>query len=336
MSTAAENIKTSLTQLQSSRTEKYIVSHALPVGLGGQISQRIAALRIGLAFDRKIVFERKDDPPYTQVFEDLNPVDLPTCKATQVFSLSNKIIDDVCFVDALQKEFSDLNNESYRVICERFKIPFEMREIVDGAIFDWMTYLESVREAVERDKKRLGIDSETLGVHIRRGDKTVETPYVPEDILNREVKRAIEEGLYRSVYIASDSPKALSMIRIPSGMRVIFDENEKRYNNANHKMLFKYPERAVEETYSAIKNIDILRSCGGIVGQNNAHFACLAASYILYKSDDRRRIHLINGNIKSEMSWFTRKLYFFRIRSRKFARSMLPSRTIEKRREKIR
>ena len=144
----------------------------------------------------------------------------------------------------------------------------------------WMRLLPSAQSIVDAEKKRLGISLTTLGVHLRRGDKSVENAYVPAAEVNRAIGAVHQAWPFDSLFLASDSQNAMKEICLPSGVTLIFDETEKRYNNANHKMLFHNPELAQQETFTALKNLILLSFCGGIVGQDNAHFPVLASRII--------------------------------------------------------
>src|SRR6202042_2653128 len=101
-----------------------------------------------------------------------------------------------------------------------------------------------IRSKIDAEQLRLGVCDNTLGVHLRRGDKNVETAYVSAKHFNAPIARIYKVGRFDSVFLASDSPQAAAEIDLPPGVKLIFDRDEKRYNNANHKMLFCNPDLA--------------------------------------------------------------------------------------------
>ena len=129
--------------------------------------------------------------------------------------------------------------------------------------------------------------------------------------------------------LASDSPDAAAEIQLPPRVKLIFDSDEKRYNNANHKMLFRNPDLARQETFTAVKNLTLLSACGGIVGQDNAHFATIASA-IIASSGSPTRIILLNGKL-AEFEVPILGLYFRLKRTvRAFVRNRLPRRLLQK------
>jgi hypothetical protein len=83
---------------------------------------------------------------------------------------------------------------------------------------------------------------------------------------------------------------------------------------------------AEQESYVAFKNIRLLCACGGIVGQNNAHFATLAASYILNRDSEAAagRIVLIDGNIAQETMPHLRAMYLLKWTVRSLVKRVVP------------
>ena len=164
----------------------------------------------------------------------------------------------------------------------------------------------------------------TLGVHLRRGDKRIESAYVPAAIFNQAIRRIHKVWNFDALFLASDNAETPDELDLPFGVKLIFDTTEKRYNNANHKMLLANPSLAHEETYVAFKNLRLLAACGGIVGQDNAHFATIAASYILQRDANPDRVVLLDGWIAEKHSASLRLFYEVKRKTREFVKRIVP------------
>ena len=255
-------IKRELSRIQYGQASKYILIEQLPIGFGGQISGRLLALKLALALERKAIFRSHGDPPYLQTFEpqyanapgevdwDLaEPFD-PLGEQSAAFIR----FDYLATAQRLGTVEDQIEDWIHRRVIQRYGINSDAN--VDGEVLTWMRLLASVRSLVEAEQKRLGVTRATLGVHLRRGDKSVETAYVPAADVNRAIAALHRVWPFTSVFLASDSPDAAEEIDLPPGVALIFDRGEKRYNNANHKMLFQNPELAQQETLTAVKNLN--------------------------------------------------------------------------------
>ena len=309
----------------------------MPIGFGGQISGRLVALKLALALDRKAVFKSHADPPYLQTFEpqysnsppnmDWSTVDLfdPLLQQNAAFLRLNYLTA----TKRLDTVADRVEDWIHRKFVQRYGI--DSGANVDSEIFAWMRLVPSAQSFVDAEKKRLGIGLTTLGVHFRRGDKSVENAYVPAAEMNRAISAVHQAWPFDSLFLASDSPNAMKEICLPSGVTLIFDETEKRYNNANHKMLFHNPELAQQETFTALKNLILLSSCGGIVGQDNAHFPVLASRIIASRGIGPGRIILLNGQLVEMNSPIIRRYYQIKRMVRARVREFLPQRWLQNR-----
>lgn len=315
-----------LTQLQHGPARRYLVVTPPPIGLGGQIADRIAGLLLAIALDRKAVFSI-DDPPYSQTFEQLySDAHISDSSALEpVRSLHDEPIDVLVYNPlALKISHGDLNDGLIRAVQSRLALSSLSDAEARGAAFLWMRLSSETSAFCQSAQERLGIDSNTLGVHFRRGDKQVETAFVPASEFNAEIARIYNRWRFKKIFLASDSPLALAEIHAPDGVPVIFDDQELRYNNANHKMLMGNSELIDQETKTAFKNIYLLSKCGGVVGQDNAHFASISASALKATGVNEDRVFLIPGNIAEIRS--ARIRFWFRLNKiiRGIGRSIFP------------
>lgn len=317
-----------LDAVQYSPSERTIVFDPVVCGLGGQISGRVHTLALALALGRKALFLGLADPPYGQSLAPLHsPEALPDDpKMVPLATLTVDQKDPVVRYDPLHMTIGGLGFDAVLLasVSERLGTEIADRPMLEGLIFNWMKPTEELASFCESERLRLGIDGTTLGVHFRRGDKTVETAFVPAAEVNRQIAAVHRQWPFQSLFLASDSPLAPQEIVCPDGVRLIFDAGEKRYNNANHKMLIASPELAEGETRVAFKNIALLAACGGAIGQDNAHFATLAAGAILAREGEPARIVLIDGRIAEKRSLALRIWFQIKLALRAVARRLLP------------
>lgn len=294
-----------------------------PFGLGGQIAGRIQVLLLALALGRQAVFLSLEDRPYGQTFDAMHPpVDPQGGRETwPLADLGADQADPVVCYDPSRMSLHGAEAERALLdrIAARLGARVDDRLALEGAILGWMKPTGAMTRYCREQQDRLAIGGDTLGVHFRRGDKAVETAFVPAGEFNQQIARMHKTWPFTSVFLASDSPDAWREIQCPPGVRLIFDSEEQRYNNANHKMLINTPDLADQETRVAFKNIALLSACGGVIGQNNAHFASLAAATIVARDGHAQRTHLIDGRIAEKKS----RLLAVYFRAKKGARAIL-------------
>lgn len=295
-------LKENLERLQFAEHERVILIDQLPIGYGGQLSKRLLGLKIGLALGRKAIFLDDADFPYIQSISRMfswphDPALAADWPVLEVREPDPRPLARFDYFGAMKK-LGRLTVEEWvkGLLAEKLELTPDDLQKLDGWLIRSLQFVPDFERRLGADVARLGVSKDVLGVHVRRGDKKVETAYVPLETINEAIRRIYAAWKFTSVFVATDSDKALRDLKLPQGVRLLFDRDEIRHNNANHKMLLAYPEMAAGETYVAFKNFRLLCECGGIVGQNNAHFASIAASYIFNRDSSAERIHLIDPN----------------------------------------
>lgn len=324
-----------LDRLQFGSTDKLILMRQAPIGLGGQITGRLDGLRVALALGRKAVFPRLDDPPYAQSFLSMNTTsgDFPRHEDSPDVDLFAEQVSPFVSLDPMRFSAHHGRNEErvLELIARRLSQPPLAGDLLNGIILEWLQLTPELKDYCELERSRLGVSDAALGVHFRRGDKAVETAFVPAAELNRRISLLYKKWRFTSIFLASDSPRAIEEINVPPGVKLIFDHEEKRYNNANHKMLIANPSLAKQETFVAMKNIYLLSACGGIVGQDNAHFATIAASRIAARQGNSDRIALVDGKFAEKNSPMLGQFFALKTAIRSLGRRLLPGLTAKRR-----
>lgn len=312
-------INAELDRLQYEYTDKFIRFISLPFGLGAQITGRVETLICALAFGRKAIFDAAD-PPYTQVFSTMHQ-HLPALTEKEI-SIDPRISQSEKYIYYKPDEISMSARQMRELLLLRIRGKFNWHTVewadLEGTVFNWMPLTLNMSEYCNMMRETLGIDRETLGVHYRRGDKKVESAYVPAATFNNTIAEIQKVWPYKKLFVASDSQRAIDEICTPDGVELIFDRAERRYNNANHRMIIGKPELAEDETKTAFKNIWLLAQCGGVVGQDNAHFATLSTSSIFSATGSNNGV-LLDGKIAQKNS---RTLDFY-YRNKMAIRSLL-------------
>lgn len=301
---AVENMHNHLDKIQFQNSfdeSKFIVFDQDGYGFGAQFERRMLGLQFACMYGRSVVFVNENNPPYTLCFEPTGSITYSEIEHLEkpVFDYTHKQGDKVVFFDFdsfwrnselnreiyewMPEEFQDLDRyaqktfpESKNWVHPEFKNLSRIKRIFSGELLSRFKYLPQFRSEIDAIKKRIGFESPIIGVHIRRGDKTVEAPYVPLRRYHSEILRAVKETGINNVFVTSDDPDVFSGLPGQSYINYIYDDEEPRFNNANHIMLRKNQELAFQETLTALKIYDLLSYCDVVIGQSNAHLTLLA------------------------------------------------------------
>ena len=132
-----------------------------------------------------------------------------------------------------------------------------------------------------------------IGLHVRRGDKTMEHPHVPLPVymkfLTEELKRY--EGKRVGVYVSSDDPNVYKELSLP--VDVLWDDREKRYNNNNIGMVRSQPDLAMQESITAARIICMFGECDAVIGLQNTQFTWIGGLLMLYKNGFDKERHIM-------------------------------------------
>ena len=129
-----------------------------------------------------------------------------------------------------------------------------------------------------------------IGVHIRRGDKTEQNPLIPISIYMFYIEQIISMcgGKKVGIYLTSDDENAYEDFK--NGMSeklkdcgVLWDANEKRYNNCNANMTSENESLREQETATGCKCISLLGDCDYVVGMSTAQFTWLGGLLSSYR-----------------------------------------------------
>ena len=261
------------------------------------VARRKLLMQIGYATNRTVVF-RHTSYLYDECYEPLS---------------QHKLIDLIKHHGGNVALMDDINDPSKSMVHFTFDYYWNHPQYKDlyqcwrpdgisyiefcGAIIDGFKLLPDYQEYTDTVRDRLSIDDTTIGLHIRRGDKGIETgkhTFVSLDGYEREVRNASEKLGSKRVFISSDSAEAMQEMKTRlSGYDVFWDEDEKRYDNANWSMVQQNPKMRRDETMTGAKIIDLFGSCGYVIGQENTQFAKLGGSLCCARTGNKDCMTLI-------------------------------------------
>lgn len=317
-------------ELQSGRSSgRFVLFNHDPTGLGGQIARRVLAIRVGLISNRTAVFIDEDFFPYENAFRPLASF---LGSVENLPELDERLDEDPAPV-VIFNFWSFWQNEPLKAKIYGH-VPNELSDLdepklaVDGTILSSFRLTREYEDAIAPYLNKIGSLWPIIGVHFRRGDKFVETPYVSAATYRASIESIAGRYNIRNVFVSSDSADAVSELDLdPTKFNIFFDESELRYNNANHKFLMKNPDLASQETKTAIRNIYMLSKCTKLVGQSNAHFASLAAGGIIVNNAAPDFGLLIEPTL-APTSWKSRLAYRTYQTVRHIAKAAFPKLTL--------
>jgi hypothetical protein len=298
----AREIKARLETLQFGEpeaTSRYLLIPQDEYGFGAQVHRRVLGLKLGYMTNRTVVFEKEDYGPYLACFEPtsrLQKEDLEVMKAVTL-DPEGQQTEPLVYWDfesswADQPAFWRLHDwvpEEFRALGLDF-------QFLEGLILQRLRVLPEFAQEIEAICERIGFSHPVIGVHIRRGDKSSEAPYVPLRKYNAEILAAVKRTGICKVFVTSDDPDVFSDLPDQERIEYIYDKEEPRYNNANHLLIQENSALRRQETLTALKIYELLRRCDFIVGQDNAHLTNLAVSRRVADLDGENRSCRIPGD----------------------------------------
>ena len=155
-----------------------------------------------------------------------------------------------------------------------------------------------LQKEIDLLKERLCWDSYDfrIGLHVRRGDKNSECPYVPTESYLQQVRSLIFKYPQKKIliFLSSDDPNAIEHIQAGLvGVDVRWDELEKRYNNFNAGMVAQNPALALQESITAGKNISLLGECDYLIGMRHAQFTWLGGLLAVFNHGLEANRHIM-------------------------------------------
>ena len=264
-------------------------------GFGAMISRVMTGLGIALHFKRKVIFEMKGCH-YIFPFEGIIQGKVPD--NTKRFNFDDRSEDS-------EWDFpSYWNDPKVRRTFQYPSCPFVPDRRTGSFLNDrWCATLikylvlrpiPELNELIGQTKERLGWNSypRKVGIHIRRGDKGNDCPYVPESVYIDYFRKIKEENL--AIFLTSDDPEVyFSFSKLAGNVPILWDFNEKRYNNDNKIIANLGADPARTESLTGAKNILLLGDCDYVIGTYNAQFTWLGGLLCYFNSNFAENRHIM-------------------------------------------
>lgn len=316
-------------QFESSiKDGKFLIVKIKPIGYGGQLSMRILGMKLAYIFDRTVIFDDKENS-YLNCYEPTSSISLSEIKSLPIkkLELYEKQEDQVVYLDFDEYWLSFKNRRYFNNwLPQELTAQHKTVEYFQGQLMLRFKLLPEYIEYVEVAKKRINFSNPIIGIHIRRGDKNTESPYVPMRIYRYYLKKTVKETGIKKVFVTSDSENIFSELPQDLGLEYIYDQKEKRYNNDNHQLITDNPDLKKQETLTAIKIIESLSDCDYIIGQINTHFTTLAHNLNLVKKGNKNSICFVNRDYNDTYINNDPNLFLFILDiSRKYSHKILVS-----------
>ena len=281
----------------STNNEKYIIGDIEAGGFGAMYARRKLIMQIGHAFNRIPVF-RYSNYTYDDPFKEFN-INLKTLKEKGLNEV--KKFD---FTDNDEKAvYFDFGTYWNTPNMDRYQSwhPEEMEYLYySGYMYNLLelndTYKSKVNEEISFIKEKYEIQNfnNTIALHLRRGDKVSDTPYLSESFLFDFVEK-IYDG--EKIFVTSDELDYIYEIeRKYPNYEFIYDSNEKRYGSrfiSNAQLVETNPALKEQETLTFVKNVEILKDCKCVIGSHSAQMTKIGGSINSYLKK-KKTLHLID------------------------------------------
>lgn len=142
------------------------------------------------------------------------------------------------------------------------------------------TLINSTKERLKWDDFDI-----VIGIHVRRGDKNTEAPYIPTEIYLQHLYEIFNKYPNKkcAAFLASDDPSCIQEFQSKlSSFPILWDEEEDRFNNYNAGMVETSSKLAEQESLTAAKNISLLGQCDYVIGMSTAQFTWLGGLLAIF------------------------------------------------------
>jgi hypothetical protein len=163
-------------------------------------------------------------------------------------------------------------------------------------------YTDLIDKKIQEIKEKFNIKNfnSVIGVHLRRGDKIVEIPYLSEKTVFDLVDKLKTEDNIKdcAIFITSDELQYIEEIieKYPQ-YNFIYDKEEPRYGSqhmSNLQLVASHPFLKKQETLTFMKNVEILKQCAYVIGPHGAQMSKIAGAINSYHNNSKK-LFLINS-----------------------------------------
>ena len=171
--------------------------------------------------------------------------------------------------------------------------------------------LPELQTVVDSTKERLGWNhfDQVIGLHVRRGDKNTEAPYIHTETYIRFVEKVCElhPNEKIAIFLASDDPDCPAEFKSKLANQhidILWDSTEDRFNNYNAGMVKESASLAKQESITASKNICLLGDCDYVIGMSSAQFTWIGGLLSVFNHGlDASRHIMIDAHSNIQSHW---------------------------------
>jgi len=193
--------------------------------------------------------------------------------------------------------------------------------------------LPALQAVIEETKNRLNWDAHDhiIGIHVRRGDKNTEAPYIETKTYIEFLKGVLAQNPQKkfAVFLASDDPNSYEVFKAELdtlAIPLLWDLHEERFNNYNASMVEQNHNLALQESITAGKNISLLGDCDYVIGMANAQFTWLGGLLCAFHHQlDSTRHIMIDARTNRQSHWAS----FYRFRADRLIPSLIKPNTLK-------
>ena len=280
-------------------SQKYIVGDIEWGGFGAMYARRKLIMQIGHRFNRTPIF-RYTSYVYDDPFQEFNP-NLKTLKEKGI-----KEVEKFDFTDNdKQAVFFDFGAYWNSPNMHKYQCwhPDDCDYLMySGYMYNLLKLNKSYKEKIEdtisylKEKYEIKSFDNLVALHLRRGDKIVESSYLTHEFLFKYVE---EKNLGKDFFVTSDELEYIHEVeeKYPQ-YNFVYDSEEKRYGNqkmSNADMVSRNPALREQETLMFMKNVEILKQCKCVIGPHSAQMTKIAGSINSYLKG-KNALHLIDPN----------------------------------------
>jgi len=172
--------------------------------------------------------------------------------------------------------------------------------------------LPELQAVIDATKSHLGWNAYdvVIGLHVRRGDKDTEAPYIETETYIHFVQKvcALHPNKKIAVFLASDDPDCYaefkSKLSDQTNITILWDAEEDRFNNYNAAMVKESAALARQESITAAKNISLLGDCDYVIGMASAQFTWIGGLLSVFNHGlDVSRHIMIDATSNTQSHW---------------------------------
>ena len=168
-----------------------------------------------------------------------------------------------------------------------------------------------MEDILQQKKQVLGWNESALnvGIHVRRGDKNTECPYILTETYVEFFKKIASKHPDQAIqiFLTSDDPDSYAEFsKALPDVHILWDVEEPRFNNCNVHMVGDQPDLALQESITAAKNICLLGKCDYVIGMASAQFTWIGGLLCVFSHNlDTSRHIMIDPQTQKHGHWAT-------------------------------